>query len=131
MQKEKIDYEIGEHSEKVFDCDLMVVSPGVPSDAEVIKNAKVKILKLLVSWNLHHLIAKQILLELQVQMEKQPQLVCAVISLMSVEKNHILRAILVWRFQKLQRQVKENEFVSLEISSFQLDLIDRFKPKVA
>ncbi len=33
--------------EKVFDCDLMVVSPGVPSDAEVIKNAKSKNIKVI------------------------------------------------------------------------------------
>ena len=34
LQKEKIDFEIAKHSEKVFDCDLMVVSPGVPSDSK-------------------------------------------------------------------------------------------------
>ena len=27
--------------------------------------------------------------------------------------------------------VKENEFVALEVSSFQLDMIDEFKPKIA
>ena len=32
---------------------------------------------------------------------------------------------------EIATQVKQNEFVSLEISSFQLDLIDKFKPKVA
>ena len=45
MQTEKIDFEVSGHTEKVFDCDLMVVSPGVPSDAEVIKNAKNKNIK--------------------------------------------------------------------------------------
>jgi len=46
LQLEKIDFEIGTHSEKVFECDLMVVSPGVPSNAEVIKNAKSKNIKM-------------------------------------------------------------------------------------
>ena len=36
LKENKIDFEIGDHTEKVFDCDLMVVSPGVPSNAEVI-----------------------------------------------------------------------------------------------
>ena len=34
-------------------------------------------------------------------------------------------------FSEIATVAKENEFVSLEISSFQLDLIDKFKPKVA
>jgi UDP-N-acetylmuramoylalanine--D-glutamate ligase len=34
-------------------------------------------------------------------------------------------------FSEIADQVNENEFVSLEISSFQLDLIDKFAPKVA
>ena len=34
-------------------------------------------------------------------------------------------------FSEIALDVKENEFVSLEVSSFQLDLIDKFKPNVS
>lgn len=34
-----IKYEFGEHSEKVYDCDFMVISPGVPSNAPVVQKA--------------------------------------------------------------------------------------------
>jgi UDP-N-acetylmuramoylalanine--D-glutamate ligase len=34
-------------------------------------------------------------------------------------------------FSEIALDVEENEFVALEVSSFQLDLIDKFKPKVA
>ena len=47
LKNEKIDFEISQHSEKVYDCDLMIVSPGVPSDSAVIKNAKCKNLKVI------------------------------------------------------------------------------------
>lgn len=34
-----IEHEFGKHSEKVFDCDCIIVSPGVPQDSEVIQKA--------------------------------------------------------------------------------------------
>ena len=34
-------------------------------------------------------------------------------------------------FSEIVLDVKENDFVALEVSSFQLDLIDKFKPEVA
>ena len=32
----KINYEFGSHSEKIYDCDFIVTSPGVPSNSPVI-----------------------------------------------------------------------------------------------
>src|SRR5690606_28222882 len=46
LKSNNIDYETGTHSEKVFKCNMMVVSPGVPSDAEVIIKAKEKKIKI-------------------------------------------------------------------------------------
>ena len=42
-----IDYEIGGHSDRVFDCELMVVSPGVPSNAEILVKAIEKNIKVI------------------------------------------------------------------------------------
>ncbi len=39
MEKEGIQFEIGNHSSKIFDCDLIVTSPGVPSNSAVIMSA--------------------------------------------------------------------------------------------
>ncbi len=36
----EIAYELGGHSDKVFNSDLIITSPGVPSDASVILEAK-------------------------------------------------------------------------------------------
>jgi UDP-N-acetylmuramoylalanine--D-glutamate ligase len=35
-----IKYEFGGHSDRVFDCDFIVISPGVPSNADVVVKAK-------------------------------------------------------------------------------------------
>jgi len=39
IKQEGIAFETGGHSEKIFNCDLIVVSPGVPSDSKVILEA--------------------------------------------------------------------------------------------
>ncbi|MFZ1728800.1 MAG: UDP-N-acetylmuramoyl-L-alanine--D-glutamate ligase [Bacteroidota bacterium] len=40
LREEKIPHEFGQHSARVFAADLMVVSPGVPSDAPIIVEAE-------------------------------------------------------------------------------------------
>ena len=42
-----INYEIGYHTDKIFDCELMIVSPGVPFNAAVLVNAREKNIKLI------------------------------------------------------------------------------------
>ncbi|MFA7288026.1 MAG: UDP-N-acetylmuramoyl-L-alanine--D-glutamate ligase, partial [Melioribacteraceae bacterium] len=46
LEQLNINYEIGMHSEKVFDCDLIVVSPGVPTESTVIQKALEKKIKI-------------------------------------------------------------------------------------
>lgn len=37
LERSKIDYESGGHTERVFECEFAVISPGVPSNAPVVK----------------------------------------------------------------------------------------------
>jgi UDP-N-acetylmuramoylalanine--D-glutamate ligase len=39
LKNNGIDYELGAHSARVFEADLMVVSPGVPQNSQVIQTA--------------------------------------------------------------------------------------------
>src|SRR3990167_3315356 len=40
-----IPYELGGHTDRVYDCSLMVISPGVPSNAPVVREAQTRALK--------------------------------------------------------------------------------------
>ena len=42
LVSEGIAFECGAHSETVFDCDLMITSPGVPTNSEILQNALAK-----------------------------------------------------------------------------------------
>ena len=42
-----ISFEIGGHSHRVYDCDMMIVSPGVPLNSEIIMSARDKRIKMI------------------------------------------------------------------------------------
>jgi UDP-N-acetylmuramoylalanine--D-glutamate ligase len=47
LEQQNIEFEAGLHSDRIYDCDLMVVSPGVPLDSPVIIKAKEKNIKII------------------------------------------------------------------------------------
>lgn len=131
MQTEKIDFEVSGHTEKVFDCDLMVVSPGVPSDAEVIKSAKNKNIKTISELEFASSFCNANIIGITGTNGKTTATsLCGYLFNECGAKSYTAGNIGL-ALSEIATQVKENEFVSLEISSFQLDLIDDFKPKVA
>ncbi len=131
LRNEKIDFEIGKHSEKVFNCDLMIVSPGVPSDSEVIKNAKTKNLKIISELEFASSFCKGNIIGITGTNGKTTTTSLCGYLFNECGKKTYTAGNIGLAFSEIANTVKENEFVSLEISSFQLDLIESFKPKVA
>uniref|UniRef100_A0A7V2ZIT6 UDP-N-acetylmuramoylalanine--D-glutamate ligase n=1 Tax=Ignavibacterium album TaxID=591197 RepID=A0A7V2ZIT6_9BACT len=126
-----VEFEIGSHSQTVYECDLMVVSPGVPSDAEVIKNAKEKNIKVISELEFASWFCKGIIIGITGTNGKTTTTsLCGYLFNECGVKTYVAGNIGL-AFSEIADQVKENEFVALEISSFQLDLIENFKPKVA
>lgn len=131
LRNEKIDFEIGKHSEKVFNCDLMIVSPGVPSDSEVIKNAKAKKIKIISELEFASSFCKGNIIGITGTNGKTTTTSLCGYLFNECGKKTYTAGNIGLAFSEIANTVKENEFVSLEISSFQLDLIENFKPKVA
>jgi UDP-N-acetylmuramoylalanine--D-glutamate ligase len=131
LKSENIDYEIGIHSDRVFDCDLMVVSPGVLSDAEVIKTAKNKNIKIVSEIEFASWFCKANIVAITGTNGKTTTAsLCGYLFNECGVKTYTAGNIGL-AFSEIALNAKANEYVSLEISSFQLDLIDTFKPKVA
>ncbi len=131
LKELKIDFEIGNHSEKIFNCDLMIVSPGVPSNAEILKKASKKNIPMISEIELAASFCKGNIIAITGTNGKTTTTsLCTHVmnncGFKTYEAGNIGTA-----FSEIALDVKENEFVSLEVSSFQLDLIDKFKPKVA
>jgi len=131
LNQEKIDYEIGNHSEKIFDCELMIISPGVPSNADVLVKAREKRIKLISEIELAAEYCKGKIIAITGTNGKTTTTsLCAHVMNTCGLKTYSAGNI-GFAFSEIALDVKENEFVALEVSSFQLDHIDKFKPKVA
>lgn len=126
-----INYETGGHSSKVYECDLMVVSPGVPLNSEVIKNASSKRIKMISELEFASSVCKGNIIAITGTNGKTTttSLCGHVLNACGVETYTAGNIGLA--FSEIALDVEENEFVAVEVSSFQLDLIDQFKPKVA
>lgn len=131
LKNEEINFEINKHSEKVFDCDLMIVSPGVPSDADVIKRANERNIKTISELEFSSSFCNGSVIGITGTNGKTTATSLCDYLFNECGKKSYAAGNIGLAFSEIATQVKEGEFVSLEISSFQLDLIDKFKPKVA
>lgn len=126
-----IEYEIGTHSDRVFDCDLMIVSPGVPSDAEVIKQSAERKIKIISEVEFASWFCRGNIIAITGTNGKTTTTdLCGFLFNKCGVKSYTAGNIGL-AFSEITDEVKDDEIVALEISSFQLDLIDKFKPKVA
>ena len=131
LKNNEIQYETGRHSDKVYECDLMVVSPGVPSNAEVIFIAKKKNIRVISEIELAFTFCKGTVIAITGTNGKTTTTsLCGYVFNTCGYKTYTAGNIGL-AFSEVVLDVKEDEFVALEVSSFQLDLIDTFKPKVA
>ncbi|MFO7525944.1 MAG: UDP-N-acetylmuramoyl-L-alanine--D-glutamate ligase [Ignavibacteriaceae bacterium] len=125
-----IEFEIGNHTEKVFECDLIIVSPGVPSDSEILKKAQEKKIKIVSEIEFASWFCKGNIIGITGTNGKTTTTDLCGYLFNKCGKKAYTAGNIGSAFSEITDSVMENEFVSLEMSSFQLDFIDRFKPKV-
>jgi UDP-N-acetylmuramoylalanine--D-glutamate ligase len=130
LEKENISFEFGGHSDRVFESALMIVSPGVPNDSQVLQNARAKGIKLIseIEFAFHYCKGKIIAIT-GTNGKTTTTSLCGHVFNTCGYKTHVAGNIGV-AFSEIVLDVREGEFVSLEVSSFQLDLIENFKPTV-
>jgi len=131
LEAENIGYEFGGHSDRIYDAALMIVSPGVPNDSSFLMNARSKKIKLISEIELaYHYCKGKIIAITGTNGKTTTTSLCGHVFNTCEYKTQVAGNIGT-AFSEIVLDVKENEFVSLEISSFQLDLIDKFKPDAA
>jgi len=121
-----IPFEAGQHSEKVFDCDFIVTSPGVPSTSIVIVQAREKNIPIISELEFASRFCKGKIIAITGTNGKTTttSLMDHVINI-SGRKSYAAGNI-GNAFSEIVLDVKEDEFVSLEVSSFQLDFTEKF-----
>ena len=131
LRKENIDFETGKHSDRVYDCAMMIVSPGVPNDAPVLKRARDGGIKIISEVELaSHYCKGNIIAITGTNGKTTTTSLCGHV-FNQCGYNTFVAGNIGLAFSEIALDVEESEFVSLEVSSFQLELIELFKPKVA
>lgn len=126
-----IKYELGGHTDIVFNCDFIITSPGVPSDASVIVEAKNQGVKIISEIEFASWFCKGSIIAITGSNGKTTTTsLCTHLLNNSGVKTYSAGNI-GNAFSEIVLDVKDNEFVALEVSSFQLDFIESFKPKYA
>ena len=128
LDAENISCEFGRHSEKVFECDLIVTSPGVPSDSDILKSAKKKNIRIISELEFACRFCKgKIVAITGTNGKTTTTMLCSHLLNRGGLKAYTAGNIGL-AFSEIALDVNENEYVSLETSSFQLDFIEEFKP---
>ncbi len=128
FESEGIAYETGSHTDRVFDCELIITSPGVPSNSEILIQASKNNIKVVSEVEFASWFCKGKIISVTGTNGKT-----TTTSLCSYTLNECglvthLAGNIGTAFSDVVLSVGSNEFIALETSSFQLDYIDSFKP---
>ena len=126
LKEAGIQYEAGQHSAKVFDCDFIIISPGVPSASKVVLQAKEKNIPILGELEFASRFCRGKIIAITGTNGKTTttSLMDHVINLCG--RKSYTAGNIGSAFSAITLDVQEDEFVSLEVSSFQLDFNQEF-----
>ncbi len=131
LEAADIEFEAGAHTEKIYEADIIVTSPGVPSDAPVLVDAFRRNIKVISELEFASLFCEATIIAITGTNGKTTTTsLCAHVLKKCGFKAHTAGNI-GFAFSEIADKVGKDEFISLEISSFQLDYIDSFRPRVS
>lgn len=131
LQKEGIKYEFGKHSDKVYDSEMVIISPGVPTNSEIVKQIKAKNIRIVSELEFASSVCKATLIAITGTNGKTTTTSLISHVLKSCKKSSYTAGNIGLALSELAAEINEDEFVALEVSSFQLDFIEKFKPKIS
>ena len=131
LKENEIEYEVGSHTEKIFQCDLLVISPGVPTNSAIIQKATERKIKIISEIELAYNFCKGKIVAITGTNGKTTTTSLTGHILKECGFKTYVAGNIGEAFSEIALEVNENDIVVLEVSSFQLDFIDRFRPTIA
>lgn len=130
LNKNNIKFESGGHSDAVLDCDLMVVSPGVPADSEVIIKAKASGITVWPEIELGFRICEGKIIGVTGSNGKTTT--TALMGAILDNAGYFCRACgnIGSPFTAVASEIPADGYAVVELSSFQLEIIDQFRANV-
>jgi UDP-N-acetylmuramoylalanine--D-glutamate ligase len=131
LQSEEIEFEVGKHSDRVYQCELMVISPGVPSNAPVVLEAQKRRIKVVSELEAGSWFCKSPIAAITGSNGKTTTTTLIGRILDHAKKKHFVAGNIGTAFSSIVLELAETDVAVLEVSSFQLDHIETFRPKIS
>jgi UDP-N-acetylmuramoylalanine--D-glutamate ligase len=128
LEEMGIEFETDEHTERVFYCDFIVTSPGVPSNSFPLKTARERGIKVVSELEFASWFCEGKIIAITGTNGKTTTTALTAHVLNNAGLKTYLAGNIGTAFSEIATEVKRDEFVALEVSSFQLDYIEKFKP---
>jgi UDP-N-acetylmuramoylalanine--D-glutamate ligase len=131
LEKFNISYEYGIHSDKIYDCDFVVTSPGVPNSSTVLQYCRDNKIRVVSELEFASWFCKGNIISITGTNGKTTTTALCAHTLNMCGLNTFTAGNIGTAFSEIVLDVKESDFVALETSSFQLDYIEKFKPMIS
>lgn len=126
-----IPHETSGHSARVFDCALMVISPGVPSSAGVVRDALRRGLRVVSELEVASWFCPARVIAVTGSNGKTTTTMLIGRMLGDARQPHVVAGNIGTAFSGVVSGLHAGDIVVLEVSSFQLDHCERFRPWIS
>jgi len=126
-----IAHEAGGHSDRVYDAEAIVVSPGVPSTAPVVLEAQRRGIRVVAEIEAASWFCPAPIVAVTGSNGKTTTVTLLERMLFDAKREHVLAGNIGTAFSAVVDDLTPATAVVLEVSSFQLDTIDTFRPAIA
>jgi len=131
MQRMGVKFEFGRHTDAIYDCEIMIISPGVPSDSEIVVNAKARGITVWPEIELGYRICRGTIVGVTGSNGKTTVTTLIGEILREAGFNVTVCGNIGRAFVALADDIPDDGYAVVELSSFQLEMIDHFHPHVA
>lgn len=125
------DFEAQQHTERLLDADLIILSPGVPSDLPIVRRAKEQGIAVWSEMELGYRVSRAPFLAVTGSTGKSTTVSMLGAALHQAGLEHVVAGNIGVPVIAMVPLVSSKGFVVAEVSSFQLEQIDCFRPKAA
>jgi UDP-N-acetylmuramoylalanine--D-glutamate ligase len=126
-----IAHELGGHSERVYDCSLMVISPGVPTNAPVVIEARKRSINVISEVEVASWFCRSPIVAITGSNGKTTTTTLIGRILGDAKKEHAVAGNIGTAFSSVVLELDPAAIAVLEISSFQLDHCETFRPRIS
>ncbi len=126
-----IAHELGGHSDRVYDCSLIIISPGVPSNAPLVLEARTRGIHVVSEVEVASWFCRSPIIAITGSNGKTTTTTLLGRILGDAKKKHAVAGNIGTAFSSVVLELAPTDLAVLEISSFQLDHCETFRPRIS